>query len=462
MQVFAAEFPISPNRTTLDVLDVGREWLSGSPHYPWTDSAVLRHNGDEIIEHRLDGHIATLACAGDVDIIGLKHSYVEGELEWTTELVSNATVEGPWVSITVYCNALRKGVRIPTAKRPYLVRLLLSKLGGGCDGQWTVQDKAVYLDDGQISTAADLVNGVAVSQLPVLYVSCNFDERPAVDFVRMAKDFAGAAHVLVEPSRRFSRGLAKATASENVYGGAVAIYWPGAAGVYRFLPRAFDTRHKMSDAIDLALREGWLSAKPQKARSWASLTQAISRRQIEKLRESGSSELEEYVRRFDEENSSLRAQLLEAQATISSLRARHQPLKAKSGEGPISWGNEQEIFDGEISDIVISALSAAARDARPAARKATVLADLLKANPPVGRGDEIEKEIRDILSNAMNIGVAEVSALGKLGFEVETGGKHYKATFGGDSRLSFTLHKTASDHRAPKNLVSQIVGKLFG
>lgn len=463
MQVFAAEFPIAPTRNTLDVLNVGRQWLSGSPHYPWSEIASLRHQEDEVVEHKLDGHVAAIASTANGDIVGLRHTYIENErLEWTTELVANGTPDGPWVSITVYCNALTKGVRVPVARRPYLVRQMLSELGGGRDGQWTVQDKATLLTDEQVNVAAELVNGKVASQLPVVYVSCSFDERPAADFVKMAREFAGAAHVLVEPSRRFSRVLAKATASENVYGGAVAIYWPGATGVYRFLPRAFDTQRAMVGAIDTALREGWLSAKPQKAKSWASLSQTISRRQIDKLRKSGSSEIEAYISRFDEENASLRAQLLDAQTTVAALRARQQPFKSKPSSSPIDWGKEQEIYEGEISDIIIAALTTAANSAKPGGRKATVLSDLLKKNIPIGRGQEIERGVREVLSNAMNIGGSEIAALGKLGFEVETGGKHYKATFGGDNRLTFTLHKTASDHRAPKNLVSQINGILFG
>ena len=90
-----------------------------------------------------------------------------------------------------------------------------------------------------------------------------------------------------------------------------------------------------------------------------------------------------------------------------------------------------------------------------------ILKDLLDVNSPTGGAIELERQIRHAIGTTMRITDREVRLLEQAGFVVTNGGKHFRATYGNDPRLRFTLYKTASDHRSPMNLVSQITRKLL-
>ena len=87
--------------------------------------------------------------------------------------------------------------------------------------------------------------------------------------------------------------------------------------------------------------------------------------------------------------------------------------------------------------------------------------DLLKANAASGTRQRIEEEIKSLLKTYRDMDARTRNSLARLGFDLPEDGKHYKAVFQGDGRYTFTLPKTSSDHRAGKNMASDINNTLF-
>ncbi len=89
-------------------------------------------------------------------------------------------------------------------------------------------------------------------------------------------------------------------------------------------------------------------------------------------------------------------------------------------------------------------------------RRYRVLEALLKGNKVVGKGKELETELKDILSKIDRITPKERKRLNELGF-VSRENKHNKLYFHDDDRYLITLGKTPSDSCAASNSASTAV-----
>lgn len=467
MLVFSAEFPASKGSTSEDLLDCCVQWFVRSDHYPWRkySEADFVATENSITNYKKDGHTANLArvrISPTEELAGLQYVWTEkGNYHWTTEIVGRIDAKGLWVSVKIFCEVLATGLTLPQSKKPYIVKVLMKELGGGEDGEFVVSDLPRMLAVGELKLATDVINGNTVNELPVVYVSSSFRGRPLVDVKKLAQWMSGLCHILVEPNRAFSRELATMVDSRNVYGGAVGVYWPLATGEnQRLIPEHFANSKEIEHTIQNIIRSKLTYARFGRSLTWVDLQESISKYRLDELRRTGSTSVDDYAAAFDAELGALNIQRNRLVGENERLREDIRRLQG-AAPGIIALGLEQEIYPGEVLDVAIRALKEYSASAVKGSRRATVLEDLLRVNHVSDRSDRIATEIKRILSDASRIGATEISELEELGFVVEDGGKHYKATFAGDSRLSFTLHKTASDHRAGKNLASDIIRTLF-
>ena len=65
-------------------------------------------------------------------------------------------------------------------------------------------------------------------------------------------------------------------------------------------------------------------------------------------------------------------------------------------------------------------------------------------------------ELRELLRGYKNMTKDIRDGLKELGFSVSEEGKHFKLTFQGDERYTFSLPKSGSDHRGGLNAASDI------
>jgi hypothetical protein len=470
MLVFASEFPANSTTTLADLFRVCHKWLTGSPHYGLESLPAPSVPHDEIVDVSTNGHGVWFGAATDGAraLGGTRHIWVEDEKrEWVTEIVAVEGDSGIWVSVNVFCNLLIAGSSRPSTNKPYVIKQLFAELGGGLDSTLQVQDSPHFLKPSDGALAAKIVTGQSPNHLPVVYVSADFDGRPFVDAKKLARRLSGMAHVLVEPDRRFSIGLARQVDAQNAYGGAVAVHWPRSNdNAIRLLPRDFESSSDIESELEQIVRSAWLFIKTSRGGTWASLREAVSARKIQSLRESGTASVDEFAREFDEETAALRDQLARANATVMHLQHTLQQAQAKassSKDGFLRRGKEQEFYPGEIMDAILATLEEDFGSLSPDSRRSILVRDILEANK-AARTDtpqNIERMIKDCLSTASKITANEVHLLRQAGFEVTDGGKHYKAVFAEDQRFKFSVHKTPSDHRSGKNLASEMIKQLF-
>jgi hypothetical protein len=465
---YSTEFPIADNHSIAEVVELALKWVADSPHTKMpadglkeipSDSEVQFTHGDESVA------VAT-AKIENFEIGGLRYTRLEhGNLEWTTSIVTTKSVRGHELSIQVSCEALHTATRLPSPKKPYFIQQALNKLGGGMDGSIPVADRPFYLEEHETAVAAALLTGTAENRLPIIYVSAASDGSHIVDPVRLAKWMSGLAHVVVEPSRTFSFALQRLTRSRNAYGGTVGVYWPESeARKSYFLDETNNTPELVQMAIAHDIRVALSHRRQRTTCSWLHLRECVSKCHYERLKAAGSTELAAFIDAFDAEQKAKDQRLIEAENEIarlnSELRGQRSAQQTMS-EGFLKPGAEQDLYEGEIRDIAISALRDSLRTTLDNSRRRHVLDDLLAHNKPTATKAGLEDEIKRIFNSYVSMDSKTRSALARLGFDLSEDGKHWKAVFQGDGRYTFSISKTSSDHRAGKNMASDINKKLF-
>lgn len=443
--------------------------MVGSPHSKWTHEDFGAEPLGEITRYKKDAQEVTVmrVTLDEQSWAGLRQSWIEkGNKEWVTDTVAHEKDGVVWVSVRLHCNLLTPGSRLPTPKKPYLIKVLLQRLGGGYDGILPIDADPVRLREDEVDVAAGYMTGTARNRLPVVYVSTDWGRQYSLDVNRLSRDLAGMAHVVVEPSRQFSFALNRNVHGINAYNGAVSIYWPAGLGAQaRFLPIRFASATELENAIREAVRVALTHIRPRVESTSSYLREVISRARLQQLRTQGSAGWEEYAQEIDAELSAVRQQLDESEAEIRRLMGENMRLQgfAKTrSEGVLALGDEQEFYPGEITECIAAALKASRSTIRTDSRWMHIIEDLIAANPAGEGAEQIASQIKDIFAKGGKFGTTERRALEELGFVVTDSGKHVKAVYHGDDRYVFSISKTPSDSRAGKNLVSTINNKIFG
>ena len=467
MLSFATEFPVDPLRTSGDFLVAVREWLLGSPHtvFEPDDLAQFELN-DEWTLRKSNEQIETLKFVSNgTDTAAVRYTKVHGGLEWVSTIGFAKGQPNSWIGIRTSCESQHPSARLPVAKKPVFVRTFLNSLGGGTDGDVTVRSTATYLANSDIDVAARCISGRAGCRMPVVYVSARFQGGYLINVDAVADTLAGMAHVLVEPNRAFSVRLMSEVASQNVYGGTIGVYWPDGGGRRSFfLGREFDSADELERAVIEEIRSALTNRRPLARTTWSSVREALSRRTFRALREEGSTEVERYVEEFDKELSSKQEELDDAEREIARLQADIRKYQAQSpmqSELSLQTAPEQDLYPGELLDIVRDAVADAISRVPDDSRRQHVLQAIVQANEPTGEAEALRTRLKVLLRDYRNMDGKVSSALHDMGFELSEEGKHFKVVFQGDDRYTFTLPKSGSDHRGGLNAASDIARLLL-
>ncbi len=466
MLAFVAEFPVKRERQSVEFFASISKWVLRSPHTAFSigdiEQALLEaewkiKKGNESLD--------LLRCSvGRFDSAAVRYVRIDNGLQWTTNAVFSAESNDAWVAIRVECESLHPAVRLPVAKKPVLLRILLDELGGGHDGPLLVSDSAVRLSPLDVALAAGLIRGNSSCRLPIVYVSANFHGTYILDPDRLARDFAGLAHVVVEPDRHFSLRLKLEVSSGNVYGGTIGIYWPDGGGRRAFfIGGEYDTPGEIVKALSVEINGALINRRPLYRCTWASVQEQASRVAFDFLRKSGSQEVEKYVEQFDREIAAKGKKLLDAEREIQRLRndlAVFEARQATVGNVSFSTGPEQELYPNEILTFLRDALEESISRVPSDSRRQHVLQAVVNAAPQYSEAALRREKLKDILRDFRRLNKNNRRELEALGFDILEEGKHVKIRFQGDDRYSFTLPKSGSDHRGGLNAASDI-GKLL-
>lgn len=390
---------------------------------------------------------------------------MKDSLLWDTTVIGSKGENAFWVSVRNSCSCVDVSTQIQSSKKPFVIKLLLNVLGGGVDGQFEVDKKPHLLDEYDVDMAASFMAGEADNYLPVVYCSYPARSCERIDFEKLAFDLCGLAHVVVEPSRFFSKELTYKVFQRNVYGGAVGIYWPDGTGNRRFyIGTKYKDAAQLCSAVQSEVSEAHLKRLPMQKCTWEHLKETYSRSEVERLKREGSTELNEYIEAFSGENEALKADNANLRKEVSRLKSElqwQQSVNNRDGCGLLAFGREQELYAGEFNDLLVKILSEKIKLLPEETRGYHILKSILDSNKEVGKRANIEEVIKRSVGGSKRLDTKAKSELETVGFEISEDGKHYKLIFCGDARYSFTLPKTGSDYRSSRNSVSDIKKKLF-
>jgi hypothetical protein len=132
-----------------------------------------------------------------------------------------------------------------------------------------------------------------------------------------------------------------------------------------------------------------------------------------------------------------------------------------AGDPVLIRGTEPDLYKDESLAFVVNALRHECDSSSSESRKHHLLSSLVAANPVEDFASEYSDRVKSLLSDYRTLESSIAHELEEIGFEITSDGKHHKLIFRGDSRYQVSMSKTSSDHRAGKNLVSEINRKLF-
>lgn len=467
MLSFATEFPINHECGSAQFMEAIKCWVIESPHthFSLADFAAIPPRGEWSIKRaneQIDGLIISFL---NEEATAVRRTIVDGTLEWITTIVFSRQKSDAWVGTRTFRESHRPARRLPPAKKPIIVRQLLETIGGELDGGLRVSQYAHQLKQDQIYLAANLISGKASCHLPVVYISCGFDDEYIVDTNSLAWDLSGMAHVLVEPNRVFSRRLQLEVDSENVYGGTIGIYWPNGGGRRSFfLGREFEDAREIKRAIVEEIRTALMNRRPLIRCTWSAVQEASSRNAYSLLKETGSKEIEKYVEVFDAELSAKNEQIMDAEKEISRLKGEIRNYELQSSIGKdvfLRTGFEQNFYSGELVQIVIDAIREAAERVPADSRRRHVLKAITEANSIAESMRARRDTIKALLRGYTSMDNKTKKGLEKLGFSIEEDGKHYKLVFQDDDRYTYALPKSGSDRRGGLNAATDISRLIF-
>jgi len=154
----------------------------------------------------------------------------------------------------------------------------------------------------------------------------------------------------------------------------------------------------------------------------------------------------------DAENEILRLQ--------SELR-KYESRMSEGGAVSLKAGEEQDLYPGELLDIVIDAMVGSIDRVQPDSRRQHVLRAMCNSNPGTGETGRRKEFLKELLRDYRSMDGKTKGGLKNLGFSIEEDGKHYKLVYQGDDRYIFPLPKSGSDRRGGLNCASDIAKRIF-
>lgn len=471
MQVFKSEFPLAESQTIDLFTVVVEDWIKCSPHTKLHSDDIAK------ILKQDEGQIKSETEVVEWVKVILKKSqhasilYVKTELglEWqTTVTYYHQDGEQVWIGVQISCTTIQNGTAIPNAKKPIIVNNLLRVLEGGKDGEIFISHEPYYLKSSDVDFASRCINGHTNSNLPFVYVSAlprNSRFKHAIKPQMASRAMSGLAHILVEPDRNFSSSLMKAVNYENPYGGDIAIFWPNTQKTIKVEFSSKNSAQTILQITSLILEEN-LKKRPRLGCTWSFVSELNAKKKIEELRKSESSQIEDYIRHFDQENTALKQQKNEAESELHQLKLELIQLRSqtrRNNDGNISIKSSYtEAYPNEIETVIIQALEKSIDYTYTPSRRYDIIKDIIDCNHQSPKNDELKKSIKNALKGYKSITKSIRDLFEEIGLEIKSDeGKHLKFEYKHDKKFSFTIAKSASDYRAGDNLTSDINKTIF-
>lgn len=139
----------------------------------------------------------------------------------SVQIEAKANKDQLWIKYCSIETIKKSPSQLPRLNNSSLTIRLLSQFGGGLDSELTIQIAPTTLKDIETGgkTASSIFEQKLNCKLPIIYISASEKDKHAVIPDRLTRNLCGMAHIIVEPSRVFSRKLRHEVDSRNIYGG---------------------------------------------------------------------------------------------------------------------------------------------------------------------------------------------------------------------------------------------------
>lgn len=349
---------------------------------------------------------------------------------------------------------------------PHFITLLIEHGYVKNDDDIPVLRMPVFISDDDLEFCKKALTVGNNYELPIVYVSKTADNKDPLSVSWLASRLKGAAHILVEADvAQCAQIRAFCGKSEEPYG-AVWIFYPSEAircRKYYYHSIAGDEKLRLEKVIRNVIQYG-IAQRKDRLLTWNGVMSAMLNAQLkhqisiraaaEIAKQEAEDEVEKVYEAFDEDLKTLQEKVAELTKANEALQYENQGLRAKYGDAaaPLLYlGDEEDFYQGEIRDMVLSTLDEALSATEKATRKADVLEDILDNNPYYHLSEERKKKVKTLFKGYKNLTGAMRQELLSLGLEITEAGKHYKLTYHGDQRYMVTVGKTPSDNRSGDN-----------
>lgn len=473
MSIFATEIPISSR------IDRGRfaaqaiAWVKGMP----TSSLFERDSGLE----KFDGEAKVSAPNGESLIlrecslengfcIGARHEIPddEGRL-WRSEVILTSMAGQSALRARTQCILAKANARVQVPRKPYFLKMVIDDGWAEADGGLLVNAKPKALLFNELDLAGRFILGDFDSFLPVIYVSRSGVGEKGISESKIESisfRLGGIAHVVVEPSREFSKQLQSITVGKNPYGGAIGICIAGVGVARRFLlGHTLSNEDNLIQAVQDFCINYVANRNPKLAWEWQDLLEE-SNRQFRRKAKSSSEEIDIWNKLRDEENLEkdnlirlLKEQISELQSLTLSNSIHDRPHLLPP---IVSDQIGRELYEDEFSDRVLFILRyilSTKVEIEPRTRY--VLSKITSLVRFSGGASSLEDRIKSAGRDSSKADIRLGEVLTNLGFQKRTQGGHPVFTpvdLPGIGQQ--TLSSSASDQRAGRNAAAQIVRGL--
>lgn len=468
MQIYSAIFPVKESLSQDDLINLVIEWNQGSPHNKISN---LNWDGKKRNIKFEDGNLSlAIEEIRTYNTIAIRfHQFDENNIIWNTDIVVNFNTHIFSIKIDRETTADTIGF-IPQFKTPILVNMLLDGDFIGMDNDLEISAKEIPIKKDNYKVIENIICRNTVYSMPVIYVTKSWGRYP-LRVHTLAYRLRGVAHVLIEEDADVCKFLKDSCRGMNSHHGSIGIYYPGSSAPYKIItPRRYEGQEEtlIDRIVNMVCRYMNQQAR-DKMMTWegvqnellklryvsATEKKAKAENEVSEVYENFSDELEEKERTIEELNNRVMA----LQAENQGLRAKYEQVS----EIPlIYYGEEDELYEGEIKDHILETLQKQMQQVKKGTRKELILQDILESNELTGALEEKRAEIKRILKGYTKVGESLKRDLKAYGFIITKDGGHYKLTYKGDSRYLFTMASSGSDsQRGGENLIGDIIRDML-
>ena len=467
MQIYSTVFPIKGTLSKETFVQLIIDWNQGSPH---TRIGNLHLDGSKNIKTEEGNLSLSIEELEAHNIIAARFRQVDqNNIIWTTDFIANFNDKK--LAIRLDREATQETKRFtPSFKPPVFVNMILNQGYADTDVDLEITDQPIEINKKNYHIIESIILRRVKYCLPVVYVTKTWAGRFPLHTERLAYRLRGVAHVLKETDADVSFILRDNCFGENVHHGGVGIYYPNTAvaskkiNTMRYAQLESDLEDKIVNTICRYMNQ---QAK-DKMYTWEGVKFELLRLKNEALLSRSKAAETEKNDLYDTFNESIREQTKEIESLnnrIIALAQENQGLHAKldgMSEVPLLFlGEEDELYEGEIREIILDIMNEHLKTVQANSRRYHVLRDILSNNRFNKVSERKRNTIKKMLKGYTKANDSLLQEMKNFGFNVTSEKNHYKLAYYKDHRYVVTMAKTGSDSQHGGNNLAQIIIKMM-